>query len=154
LVSPEQPTQPLGSPVASDSATGFDACALTPAFALSKALGGKAAFPKSMRSGGWVAGQCAWSSPSAGFFVKVGTAASLKAFGDSAAPDAKAKLALFKESASATGTPKDVAGIGDGAVVAASGIAAYKGGNYVEITNMGLTEEQLIEIVRMAVANL
>lgn len=151
LVPSTQPSQPSQTPVA--SATGYDACALLPMLLLSDVFGGKPAFPKAMPSGGWIAGQCAWSSESAGFFVKVATAASLKSFGDPAAPDAKAKLAAFRDSMSATGAPRDVAGLGDGAVIATSGIAAYKGDTYLEITNLGLTDEQLIQIAKLAVAN-
>ena len=93
-----------------------------------------------MPHSGWVAGQCAWNGPSSGFFVSVGTAASLKASGDVAAPNAKTKLAQFKKQAGAGTTTKVVTGIGDGAVLTATGLAAYKGGTYLQFTNLGLTE--------------
>ena len=46
-------------------------------------------------------------------------------------------LAVFKQRASAAGTPKDVAEIGDGAVLGTSGMAAYVGGTYLEVTDQG-----------------
>ena len=49
---------------------------------------------------------------------------------------------------------KDVAGIGDGAVVSAIGIAAYRADTYLEVTNLGLTDDQLIEIARIVIARL
>jgi hypothetical protein len=107
-----------------------------------------------MPNGGWIAGQCAWNGPTSGFFLSIGTATSLKDFGDPAAPDAKAKLAQFKAQAGAGNTPKDVPGIGDGAVLTAMGIAAYKGGTYVQVTNLGLTGEQLTKVLRLAASHL
>ena len=147
------PTAASTSPAPSGVGGSFDACALLPAADLSKILGGEAV-AKAMPSGGWAAGQCAWNSPTASFLVSVGTADSIKAFGDPAAPDAKAKLAQFKQQASAAGTPKVVAGIGDGAILGTGGMAAFKGGTYLEITRLRLTDDQLVKIMRLAVVHL
>jgi hypothetical protein len=139
------------TPHGSGAAGSFDACALLTTAEVAKILGHGTVQAKPMPSSGWVAGQCAWNGPTSGFFLSVGTAASIAAFGDPAAPTAEAMLAAFK---SAPGDRKDVTGIGDGAAAGTSGIAAYKGGIYLEITNLGFTGDQLIEIAKLAVAKL
>jgi hypothetical protein len=152
-----QAPSPSGGPTAtatphgSDTAGSFDACALLTTAEVAKILGHGAVQAKPVPNGGWVAGQCAWNGPTSGFLLSVGTAASITAFGDPAAPTAKAMLAQFE---SGPGSPKDVAGIGDGAAAGTSGIAAYKGGTYLEITNMGFTQDQLIAIAKLAIAKL
>jgi hypothetical protein len=143
------PSTAAPTPVPS-AAAGLDACALLTSAELSKILGAGVQV-KPMPSGGWVAGQCAWNGKGSGFFLSVGTAATIAAFGDPAAADAKAKLAQFK---SATSTAKDVAGIGDAAAVTATGLAATSGGTYLEITNLGLTEKQLVSLAKLVVAKL
>ena len=57
----------------------------------------------------------------------------------------------FKEQASGA---KEVHGVGDGAALSGTGLAAYKGGTYVEVTNLGLTEDQLIQVAQLAVGGL
>jgi hypothetical protein len=135
----------------SGGGAGVHACALLPTADLSKIVGGEVPVATAMSPGGWVGAQCAWTGPTSGFFLRVGTAVSFATFGDPAAADAKAKLAQFK---SAAGTAKDVAGIGDGAVLGTSGMAAYLGGTYLEVTRLRLTDDQLVAIMKLAVANL
>jgi hypothetical protein len=148
------PATPKPKPPATPKPTTapLEACALFSGTELSTLLGITGVQPRPMPSGGWVASQCAWNGPSSGFFLSVGTAASLKAAGDPAAPTAKAKLTQFKEQGGATA--KDVPGIGDGAVLTTAGLAAYKGGTYLQLTNLGLTEDQLIKIAKLAIARL
>lgn len=128
----------------------FNACAVLPAAELSKIVGSDAKNTP-MPSAGWIAGQCAWSNAMSGFFLSVGTASSLQNASDLAAPDAEAKLAEFRQR---TTSPKDITGVGDGAVLASTGMAAYKGPTYVEVTKLKLTDDQLIKILKLAVANL
>ena len=146
------PSSGVGSPppIASGAGAAFEVCSLLKADELAQIFGVEGVRTRPMPSSGWVSGRCAWNGPSSGFFVSVGTAASFAA-GRPAVQDAKAKLAQFKQQASA---PKDVAGIGDGAVLSAIGIAAYRGDAYLEVTNLGLTDDQLIEIARIVIARL
>jgi hypothetical protein len=103
-----------------------------------------------MPTGGWVAGQCAWSTPTLGFEIAVGTAVSLSSYGDPTVADAKAKLESYKARASRTGGSVKAVNVGDGAALTEQGIAAYKGDVYLEVQNLGLTDDQLTRVVRRA----
>jgi hypothetical protein len=63
-------------------------------------------------------------------------------------------LAQFRARAGASGVVTEIEGIGDGAVLAPGGMAAHQDGTYIEITRLRLTDEQLIEIARLAIASL
>jgi hypothetical protein len=128
-----------------------DACGILATADLTKVLGMATVLAKPMPGGGWVAGQCAWNGPTSGFFLSVGNDVSIDAAGDPGARDAKAKLAQF---VSRSTDSKRVPGIGDGAAVTQNGIAAYKDGTYLEVTNLGLTEAQLIEVAKLVTAGL
>jgi hypothetical protein len=104
--------------------------------------------------GGWVASQCAWKSPIAGFLVSVGTPESIRAFADPNGLDAAAKLADYRQRSLASGGARDIVEIGDGAVLSTTGLAAHIGGYYVEILRSTLTDEQLIEVAKELVQNL
>ena len=150
--SPSSGGSPSLRPAPSAAPVALEACALLDGDELSKILGVEGVQPRPMPSVGWVAGQCAWNGPSSGFFVSVGTAASIAAFGDLAAPNAEAKFAQFKDQSGGTSNVKDVPGLGDGAALAVTGLAVYKGGTYLQFTNLGLTEDQLIEIAKLALS--
>lgn len=152
---------PTPSPIPSSSAASpgsgeaiIDACALVSAAELSKIVGGQPPVGRAIPGAGWVTGQCAWSSPIAAFLISVGTSASIQSVGDPAVQDAKDKLAEFQQRMAAAGSPRPVSGIGDGAIVAKAGMAAYKGPIYLEVTNLRLTEDQMIEVVKLVVARL
>jgi hypothetical protein len=132
----------------------IDACSLLTPAELAATVGGPEPVGEQLPAGGWVAGQCAWKSPVANFLISVGTASSITAFGDPTVPDAQARFGQYKQRLTAQGTAKDVDGIGDGAVLGATGIAAYSGGTYVEILRLRLTDKQLIDIARLAVGKL
>jgi hypothetical protein len=141
------------SPPASGPVTTIDACSILTKDELTSAFGTDAVQTRPMPNTGWVAGQCAWNGPSSGFFIGIGTADSLADAGDPTVADAKSKLAQFKNQA-AGGRATEVEGIGDGAIVTPAGIAAYKGGTYIQVTNLGLSNEQMIEVMKAAIRKL
>jgi len=139
---------PSAGPSGIPDVTAIEACGLLTGAEIAKILGVAAVQPRPMPSSGWMVGQCAWNGPATGFFISLGTAASIEAFGDVTAPDAAAKLAQFKAQ---TGG-KDEPGIGEGAALATTGLAAYKGGTYIQITSLGLTKRQLLKIATKALS--
>lgn len=130
-----------------------DACALLTPAEVAGIIGGPEPVAQSLPGGGWVATQCSWTNPVSGFLLSVGTAASIQAFDDPAATDAKARLVAYKQRLTAE-VAKDVAGIGDGAVLGPTGIAAYAGGTYIEILRLSLTDAQLVEVAKQALTRL
>ena len=147
------PAAGSSSPGATSTAgQGFDACSILSPEDLTILLGGSEPTPKPAPGGGWVAGQCAWSGPTAAFLISVGTRESIASVGNTKVADAKSKLAEFGERASATGGAQPIPGLGDGAIQAGGTVAAYKGDVYLEVLNLRLTDEQAIEVMKLAVA--
>ena len=148
------PTEPppLASTEAPDLAS--DACALLVDDDLAQILGMGGLQGKAMPRTGGIASQCAWNGPGAGFIVSVGTDASLQATGNAATPDAKAKFDELREQVQAEPGYRALPGIGDGAFLRQAGAALYLGHEYVEITNLGLTEAQVIQVAMAVVARL
>ena len=135
---------------ASTSASGgVDACALFSSAELAVIVGGEIKGAE-MLAGGWVVSACAWSGSTSSFILSAGTASSIQKFGDAAAPDIKAKLQQYKQQVNGS----DVVGIGDGAVLGANGMAAYKGSTYVELEKLRLTDTQLQKIMKLLVSRL
>jgi hypothetical protein len=139
--------------LAAGSSAPVDACKLMTPLEVSEIVGGPKPVAKPLPAGGWVASQCAWTSPSSSFLVSVGTSASLAGFHDPAVPDAKAKVADFKRKL-VTADATDVADIGDGAVLGSTGLAASTGGTYVEILRLSLTDDQLVQIAKRIMEHL
>lgn len=97
------------------------------------------------RGGGarWVGVSSRLERPDLGRRLSAGTAA-----------DAKAMFAHFKELADGGAATTDLPGIGEGAVLRTTGLAAYQGGTYLQFTNWGLTKDQPIEIATLVVSRL
>jgi hypothetical protein len=115
-------------------------------------VGGPEPVAKAVPGGGWVAGQCAWSSPTAAFLISVGTQVSIASGGDPTVQDAKGKLKEFERRVSANGGSTVVTGVGDAAYATDGSVAAAKGDVYLEVVGLRLTNEQSIEVMKLAVA--
>ena len=138
------------SPGASATAGGgVDACTLITPVQLAEIVGGTMKGAE-MPSGGWLTSGCSWGGSTSNFIISIGTASSIQKFGDPAAPDVKAKLQQYKQQANGS----DVTGIGDAAVLGANGMAAYKGGTYVEVEKLRLTDIQLSKIMKLLMSRL
>jgi hypothetical protein len=103
-----------------------------------------------MPASGWVASQCAWNGPTASFFLSVGTADSIEAFGDASAPDPEGMLDAYREETSGEERPD----LADGAVLSSGGLALQQEDRYVEITRLRLSDDQLIAIGELVAAEL
>lgn len=143
-----------GSAPGARSPAAVDACGLMTPAEVVEIVGGPLPVAKAVPAGGWVAGQCAWSSQTAAFLVSIGTAESIKSVGDPGSSGVASKLAEFEQRMALDGEPKAVAGIGESAIVAEAGMAAYKGDFYIEVTNLRLTEDQLVNVTKLAIAGL
>jgi hypothetical protein len=85
----------------------------------------------------------------AAFLVAVGTAESIREFGDPAGADAAARLDSYRRRSASSGVTQDIAEIGDAAVLGPTGLAARVGTAYVEILRSTLTDHQLIEVAKL-----
>jgi hypothetical protein len=130
-------------------AADHDTCALLGPEALNEVLGEEAE-ATAIPSDGWIEGQCAWSGPTTGFILSVGTETSIRDAADSSEPDAEGKLAAFRARSSGGEGARDVEDIGDGAAIGATGMAARVGEVYLEVENLTLSESQLIDVTRLA----
>ena len=137
-----------------ESPAAFDACGLMTPAEVAAIVGGPEPVAKTVPAGGWVAGQCAWSSPEAAFVLSVGTSASIRSAGEQGVTGAKDKLAEFEQRNAASGPARSVAGIGEGASLSKAGIAAYQGEFYVEVVNLRLKDDEMIKIMKLAIAAL
>jgi hypothetical protein len=109
-----------------------------------------------MPGAGWRASQCAWNTADSSFLMSVGTAESIAAAGDAAAPDAEGMLDAYRQAARAEGKATELPGIGDGAVQSSSGVALIEDGTYVELIVVGaaLEGDQLVRIAELTAAGL
>ena len=126
-----------------------DACTLATAAELADIVG-IAVTGAEMLAGGWVTSGCSWSGSTSSFIVSIGTASSFVKSGDPAASDAKDRLVQYKQQANGS----DATGFGDGAVLTANGMAAYKGDTYVEVEKLRLTDPQLQKIMTLLLSRL
>ena len=116
---------------------------------LSKILGEGEVQAKAMPSGGWVAGQCAWSGPTSGFLVSVGTEASIAAAGDPCGARTRRRSSRHSR---ARALPPRCPGSVTVQPSARPVLPHTRVRTYFQITNLGLTEDQLVEIAKQVAA--
>ena len=126
-----------------------DACDITTPAELAAILGSPEPKGQQLPSGGWVASQCAWTSPFTSFLVSIGTAKSLTVFSADESTDAKSRLDDYRARALSSRGPTEVADIGDGAVIGPAGLAFATGEFYVEVLRLQLSEDHLVAIARL-----
>jgi hypothetical protein len=85
----------------------------------------------------------------AGFLVAIGTAESIRAFGDPGGKDAVGRLDAYRERSKASGVTQDLDDVGDEAVLGPTGLAARIDTTFVEILRSTLTDHQLIEVAKL-----
>jgi hypothetical protein len=153
---PEGSTSKAPAGVGDNRAESLDVCSLLEPATLADTLDVEDVAVSRMPSSGWVAGQCGLSAASSGLMatISVGTKASLETSEDPGGSDAKSRLQAYAEQAPGGLEPSAVPGVGDRAVQNPYGMAAYSGGVYVELVNLGLDDSQVVEVVKHALSNL